>query len=296
MNYSRLLYNLKIVKKIVFVQVAGGLGNQLFSWAMAHKLAQSEKNRIILLTNYDKNENRKCEIKKLNKNCGHGVKVWNLPGILNVFVIYDFLLSKIKFKSVRNFLSNYFYSSSQPTEVPQEKQLENKIFLRGFFQNSRMVEDVRHSINKEVIEFASKLFSKESFIDVPQIVHVRRGDLKENKDTIGVLTDEYFSDLLNEDSYSIVTDEIVNGTSELWQSCQTVYLGETSPWLVIWLGMNSQVFIGSNSTLSWWAAYLNEQDGARLYLPKPWTVKGNDEYSLLYLNKVCYVESRFGQS
>lgn len=290
---NSLVYDLDIVKSVKFMQLAGGLGNQLFIWSMAHKLAQSKKSRIVLLANYGKNFDRKCEIKKLSKSCVHGIKVLNLPEKLNVFLFYDFFLANIKCKRVRNVLNKFFYSSEHPLEVPEEDQLGNKIFLRGFFQSSRMVDEVRYCIVSEVFDFTTIFFSSESFINSNQTIHVRRGDLRYNRATIGMLTDGYFLGQLEEGPYTIVTDETKKGTSKLWQLCESVYLGSTSPWLVIWLGINSGIFIGSNSTLSWWAVYLNERDGAKLYLPKPWTKESEEEHSSLYLRKVQYVESEF---
>jgi hypothetical protein len=290
---NRLVYDLDIVKSVKFVQLAGGLGNQLFIWSMAHKLAQSKKSQIVLLANYSKNFDRECEIKELSKSCVHGIKILILPEKLNIFKFYDFLLANVKYKRVKNVLNKYFYSSEHPMEVPEENQLGNKIFLRGFFQSSRMVDEIRHCIVSEVFDFAANLFSRESFINLHQTIHVRRGDLKYNSETIGMLTDEYFLEQLEEGPYTMVTDETKKGTSKLWQLSELVYLGSTSPWLVIWLGINSEIFVGSNSTLSWWAVYLNERDGAKLYLPKSWTKRSEERHSSLHLGKVRYVESKF---
>jgi len=58
-------------------------------------------------------------------------------------------------------------------------------------------------------------------------------------------------------------------------------------------GSAAKTFIGSNSTLSWWAAFLNNDENSRILLPQPWYITESIIETSLKLDKVSYITSEF---
>ena len=56
---------------------------------------------------------------------------------------------------------------------------------------------------------------------------------------------------------------------------------EASPLQTLALMSNAQFFVGSNSSLSWWGAYLATKSGNPCILPEKWSQWGNYENSRL---------------
>jgi hypothetical protein len=131
-------------------------------------------------------------------------------------------------------------------------------------------------------------------LDLSQVVHVRRGDFKDNLSTIGCLTNRYFENsILPNSSYVLHTDEEPITSGSLTNGAIHVFDGSHSPWLVLAHGSAAKTFVGSNSTLSWWAAFLNNDENSRILLPQPWYITESIIETSLKLDKVSYITSEF---
>jgi hypothetical protein len=110
------------------------------------------------------------------------------------------------------------------------------------------------------------------------MLHIRRGDyVSENR--IGMLSLDYFDNALTEilENHSIsklnffsngdLKPTVFNSTATVQEISQPV----THSALELLAKMRSgRFFLISNSTLSWWAAYLNTNSEKQVFAPAPW--------------------------
>ncbi len=280
-----------------FVHLSGGLGNQLFIWQFAHSLQEVTQSTIIIFDFYRSEDMHQPHLKELKKYCSHRIKIIKLPRIVNPFILYDFLTFKNKAKYVPVSISKRIYSPVDPSEVPSKEQMKNTILFRLYCQNADFVNRNFNLIKIEIRELLRDYRDNKSRIeslDLSQVVHVRRGDFKDNLSTIGCLTDRYFENLvLPNSSYVLHTDEVPVNSGGLIRKAIHVFNGSYSPWLILAHASAAQTFIGSNSTLSWWAAFLNNNETSRIFLPKPWYITESIIEKSLRLEGVSYIPSEF---
>jgi hypothetical protein len=284
----------------IFVQLAGGLGNQLFVWQYAHVLEKSSHWRIYLLDYYVKEDLRKCELYPISVNCQHKIRILKLPNILNPFKIYDYFKSKNENSPMARLLSRFTFNCKTSHDAPSPSLLKGKLFVRGYFQDCAMVSDGLRVTKIEIYKYIDAVNIAENAkndANQAQVLHVRRGDYKENKTTIGVLKDCYFTNNLQLNlPYIIHTDENAPQKSRLFQNALRIYGEDSSPWLVLAHASKANVFIGSNSTLSWWAAVLNKIENAIIKLPSPWYFSSSYSEEAMYLAKAKYVKAHFRET
>lgn len=284
----------------LFVQLAGGLGNQLFIWQYAHFLDESSRRRIYLLDYYSKGDLRKCELYAISVNCHHRIKILRPHKLLNPFKIYDFFKSKSKNSLIARFLFRLTYNCDSSHDIPTAYQLERKLLVRGYFQDSSTVWANLTVTKSEILKHLDEINFDEDTKNNDnriQILHVRRGDYKRNSTTLGVLEDSYFTDNLNLNlPYIIHTDENAEQKSTLFKNALRIYGEDSSPWLVLAHGSEANIFIGSNSTLSWWAAALNKIEDAIIKLPSPWYFSSSYSEEAMHLAKAKYVKAHFRET
>ena len=163
------------------------------------------------------------------------------------------------------------------------------IQLVGYFQNSKYLDflathekEIELSLKNPSVWFED--FQARARVKKPIIVHLRRGDYLNYADTIGVLDFQYFLNALqlipqfNEpgtefwifsNSLSAAREfsrfaELPEARTEIIQSPEKSPDAESM--LLMTLG---DALVISNSTFSWWAAYLNNET-SQIIAPKKW--------------------------
>ena len=280
-----------------FVHLAGGLGNQLFIWQFAHSLQEITRSTIVIFDCYDSEDVHQPLLKELKKYCSHRVWIIKLPSFMNPFVLYDFFVSRNKTKFLPQAILKRIYSPVDPSEVPMTEQMKRTILFRLYCQSAEFVNKKFYLIDIEMKELLRAYLDYKSSIedlDLSQVVHVRRGDFKSNMSTIGCLASRYFEKLIRPNSsYVLHTDEELANSGGLAGGATHIFDGSHSPWLVLAHGSAAKTFIGSNSTLSWWAAFLNNIENSRIFLPQPWYITESIIEKSLKLDKVSYISSEF---
>ena len=279
------------------VHLSGGLGNQLFIWQFAHSLHEITRSTIIVLDCYDLADLHQPHLKELKKYCSHRVWIIKLPNFLNPFILYDFFESRNKTKYLPRAIRRRIYSPVDPSEVPSTEQMKSCTLFRLYCQSADFVNRNFYLIDIEITKLLKAYLNYElsrEDIDLSQVVHVRRGDFKSNLSTIGCLANRYFEKLIQPNgSYVLHTDEELANTGSLVGGATRIFDGSHSPWLVLAHGSAAKNFIGSNSTLSWWASFLNNIENSRIFLPQPWYITDSVIERSLKLDKVSYISSEF---
>jgi hypothetical protein len=157
-------------------------------------------------------------------------------------------------------------------------------FLTGYFQSYRYVESEVKKSELMGIKCTSNdptfqdLFQK-SRTQKPILIHVRLGDYKQDP-VFGILGEDYFKtaiSLITKISTAraiwLFSDEPKSAIDLLPEAIRgEIYVvpNELTPAETFDIMRNCSDFVISNSTFSWWAAYLARNTAAKVLYPDPW--------------------------
>ena len=280
----------------------GGLGNQIFQFAAA--LAILEKDFSIWTStgeprktqdevdlahftlpinlSLDVGPNNRITKKLLSWSLVLGMKSEKskkfrfLVAILNALVnIYFLILTRTQTKLVSGIGVGFF---------DLKKRNANSI-LNGYFQADFWANNI--NVNKVLHDLRLKSPSEEFLnwielikLEKPIIVHVRLGDYR-NEDGIGILSPNYFQRALNNPVLEDISKNVWVFTDEpssidvrdYVPSMYRTMLFEDislSPSETLELMRHGLAYVISNSTFSWWAAYLSYNRQCPRFMPTPW--------------------------
>lgn len=291
---------------MTYIPVQGGLGNQLFIFAMAHYLEEEYDLDVVLTFKRDKHnqDHRDNYLAEFLGNCAHNITIKD-GTMLNRFLrIIDKIdsLSPLAARSLKLLLK--FVDFYDPEKYKSPK-LRSARIIRGFFQSSELVDQVWPSLGTEFAK--TILLEHQRMIDNMEIselrnsveyqcIHIRRGDYLENSKTIGVLSKEYFLRNSSNEMRTIITTDTFDDPSFCAKFSNLVLLNQNAinPIQAVALMSYSNRLIMSNSTLSWWGSRLALENGGSVIAPTPWFIsKKTNLKHLLYDFRFQYRESIF---
>jgi len=276
---------------MIVVRVWGGIGNQLFEYAFGCYLKEMFNCDVY----YDLNT-----FQKIDK-----VRVFELDLIAND--LPAFKSNKLffsKYRGVKNRLLRYWFmlDNKYINEVDFDKSgiVDNApiTYLEGYWQTHLYVSQLVNPLEfyftpKGQIPLVLKDYLNTIEADPNSIaIHVRRGDYFQphNIETYGVCTKTYYCkaanyllSLMEICSFYIFTDD------ENWvkENIPTEYnykiiksFDQINDFWYIHLMSKCRHNIISNSSFSWWGAYLNSNPEKIIISPDKWTLKSNETISL----------------
>lgn len=231
----------------------GGLGNQMFQIAAASALARRTGQQAVF--SYS---NHHLPLQ--------GNKVINYKN--NIFY-------KINFTHEVNFLSNLIFYKEQCysyNELPKE----NDLLLHGYFQSEKYFADCKDYIKNL---FCETLFVKD-YIDIQYdgldesiSMHVRRGDYLKFPDVHPVCELSYYEkafDTIGEDRKVFVFSDDIQWCKENFKFKNVVFVENEPDYIDFYMISRCRHNIISNSSFSWWAAWLNGHEDKKVICPKSW--------------------------
>jgi hypothetical protein len=274
----------------------GGLGNQLFQASFAHKLAILFPNYKVRFVNDNSEADRRFSLEGFFDSCSHVTESKShLVGGRNRNDIHRILTRRIPGFDDKNYLRKVVNEGD--SSFSSEKELQNYLrsssqqlnIIRGYFQKAQYHFPVHDCFASALKKSISKNSSGVLFPDRGgAIVHIRRGDFLKFA-SHGPLSIEYFIKQLiplqGHVKYLSVHSDDSSIMSEL--GSLSFHTTESSmsenPWQLISDAVTSRFFIGSNSSLSWWAAYslttFGETRPSRITFPSEW-FRGVDSRNL----------------
>jgi len=294
--------------KRVTVYLFGGLGNQLFQYFAGLATAEAmEANLYLKPFGHTSAVGREGEmgIGAINLE---GVTISSkIPRLMQERLLRRFVTLTNQFRLVK-FVRHYGIFLSDISEIPEMKMdYPRHIRLIGYFQDYKFLDLLERqkkmtslSLTNPSIWFVN--LQEKARVSRPIILHIRRGDYLNHAETIGVLDFAYFKNALavipqNENSeYWIFSDSPLiakdfahfAGLPEL--HTQIIQAPSNSPdaesMLLMTLG---SALVISNSTFSWWGAYLNK-NADFIIAPKKWFKNLDDPPNLAPGNWI-YCES-----
>lgn len=262
---------------MIVVRITSGLGNQMFQYALAKSLEINLSTQVKLDNSYfqSQNPNRNYELSNFDIS---------LP-IAN--------LEEITFKKTKNiFLPNYKQNYVAEKSVRFDKKIfkiKQNAYLEGYWQSEKYFENIVQQLKKD---FSFTKFSSQTNQEIiHQIqhtknsvaVHFRRGDYAHHhiiKEKIGTIPLIYYhnaiqkiNSLIGDIHLFIFSDEISWVKDNFNPPIPHTFITANSPTngyddLVLMAHCQHQII--ANSTLSWWAAWLNTNPDKIIIAPKCW--------------------------
>jgi hypothetical protein len=271
---------------MIISYLSGGLGNQLFQFAMGLSIAKRKNVELLFDVNSFKWDNlRDFELYKLG---------------INYNVASDELIYKIK-NTPSNFICKLkkrlnieipYYQQSYIKELDFEYDMNfpkfnsNNVYFEGYWQSDNYFKDIRDSIIKcitfnklslDCLEFKNNISNSLNSVSL----HIRRGDYAQNSDTKeyhGLMDLNYYksaieilNNKLNNPTFFVFSDDKSYAKS-LFDGKENFIVIDSKfeDYEELYLMSNCDHQIIANSSFSWWGAWLNQNRNKNIIAPKNW--------------------------
>ena len=283
---------------MIFIQITGGLGNQMFQYAFGRALANKHKTELILDCSFYKDEKkfpkatkRSFELDNFKINarlldqCNFGVKF-----------IYSsiLLLRKIThILGINRYSSHFFLVENQAFKFDAYINSSRFCVLSGYWQSENYFKK-SESLIKNEFQLISELKGKELKLSSriqscnSVSIHIRRGDYANDKSTNlthGTCSIDYYLSAINFLStivanpiFFIFSDDIEWVKSNLRIEFPHEFVEgdlERKSHFDLYLMSLCKYNIIANSTFSWWAAWLNSNNQKIVIAPQKWYSDSN---------------------
>lgn len=271
---------LSLQEPLVVIQLSGGMGNQMFQYALYLRLkALGKKVKIDDKTDYQGKNKRPLRLGVF------GIK-YEVPTELEMRCLTDSFLdmvSRIRRKLTGRKTAEYI----EKNPLFDKKVLEmERAYLVGCWQSEKYFYAVKEEVRKaftfgelglseKMLEYEQKMKESNSVC-----LHIRRGDYLDTSDVYGgICTPEYYEKAMKQmeewqpDCHFFVFTNDVPWVKENYQGKNlTIVEGndEDSGYLDLYLMTKCKHYILANSSFSWWGCYLNPSKEKKVIAPKKW--------------------------
>ncbi len=273
---------------MIITNIFGGLGNQMFQYALGRHLAEKNNTELKLdLSAFKDYKFRKYELGSFNiiEKFAHPEEINQLSIIPTGRV--DKFLRKVLKKPIKR-PKSYIKENISGGFNSKVLDLQDNIYLEGYWQSEKYFIGIEHLIRKE---FSFKLPATgknkeilESILNTNSVsLHVRRGDYITNPTVNavhGVCSLDYYMECIdyienkiNDPQFYIFSDDMAWVKSNLKISSQVYYVDHNTIDNGIEdmrLMSNCKHNILANSSFSWWGAWLNPNPNKTVLTPKKW--------------------------
>ncbi len=277
---------------MIIVKLFGGMGNQMFQYAAARRLAYVHRTELKLDISHFNSQN----LRRYSLNCFNIRNDFATLGEINKFKPWEMKLTRRIFSKIKRCFSkpdhffvkeNFFYFN------PEILNLQNEVYLSGYWQSEEYFKNIEEIIRREFTikvpqngknrKLAKMITSSESVS-----LHIRRGDYATNLSVNkkhGICKLDYYqrcvqmitqkSDnprffLFSDDPEWVKTNFKIDYPLNIIDHNNADCAFED-------LRLMSQCKhnIIANSTLSWWGAWLNSNPNKIVFAPKKWFKAGD---------------------
>lgn len=266
---------------MVIIKAQGGLGNQLFQYALYKKFESLEIPVYIDVSIYDtKNEERTWLVDKLVEDISYST-LKNKKKLADDYLSFWGLVKRKIFGRKKT----HFYEENS-FEFYEEILKKNNVYLDGYWQSEQYFWEVRNSIidsiHFPVLVGRYREYQNQIENSNAVSIHVRRGDYLYNQDMyVDLCSTEYYErairyicERVDMPSFFVFSDDI-NWCKQRFDEIdrRILYIdnGNYSPYDDLQLMSLCQHNIIANSSFSWWGAWLNENKDKIVVAPNQWT-------------------------
>lgn len=275
------------------VRFRGGLGNQMFQYALFKRLQQTDGETYMDLSNFQVDTKRNFILDKVFPS----ISKKEVPT-----VIWEQLMEKstdrtLWRKGINKLFPktrNIFYEEEDGVFDSSVLKQKNKI-IDGYWQTEKYWKDIEKIVRQEFIFTQTKDDGLKKCLNLIQqsgcsaSIHIRRCDYLEEVGTYGdICTEKYYFDaidILNREtncadiSYFVFSDDIkwVQENMKIRNSyyIRPVMFDDYQDWYDMLLMSHCKHNIIANSSFSWWAAWLNANKEKCVISPSKWDNRSN---------------------
>ncbi|MBW8015801.1 MAG: alpha-1,2-fucosyltransferase [Planctomycetes bacterium] len=285
---------------MVFLRLMGGMGNQMFQYAMARTLCLKNGNELIIDPSLlSDNESMNSAGLSLRS---YALDVFDIPAQITDSQPVQKVLkvrrqdklkkaAAILFCSIANkFSGSWMVGIVERKKVGFDKSLLNlpsEVYLQGYFPSYKYFVDSEEVIRKEFAFNVEPGQQNRKIIDMISSsnsvsLHVRRGDYVSNektKDKFGVCSLEYYkravdyiSKNVEQPHFFVFTNDLDYVEDNLEINCPATFVTENSgskSFEDMRLMSLCKHNIIANSSFSWWGAWLNKNPEKIVICPSP---------------------------
>lgn len=267
-------------EQLVVIQLSGGMGNQMFQYALYLQLkSMGKKVKIDDKTDYRGENRRPIRLGVF------GIR-YEVPTELEMLCLTDSFLdlaSRIRRKLTGRKTAEYI----EKNQLFDPKVLEmDRAYLVGCWQSEKYFEDIRKEVrraftfNTPELSETMKNYERKIKESNSVCVHIRRGDYLELNDIYGgICTPAYYEKAMKqmEEWYSdchffVFTNDVSWVKQNYKQDNLTIVEGndEDTGYIDMYLITQCKHFILANSSFSWWGCYLSSSQEKKVIAPKQW--------------------------
>lgn len=267
---------------MIITKLKGGLGNQMFQYAIARSL--SSKNTVYLDLSFLKNNNTS-SVHFTKRDFELGI----FPVSYKISLDKEreaFFSKSFKNRILRKFLygnlTHITQSENEIVNIPPSKN----IYLDGYFQSEKYFAHIRDILLADFtfpdLDAENKIVQKKiNTTENTVSIHLRRGDyLKPDVQKYhGSLPSEYYLEAINfleenfENCSFFVFSDDISYCKEIFKNIKNIeYIDHNhgnNSWKDMYLMTQCRHHIIANSSFSWWGAWLGQKDGKTI-APKNW--------------------------
>ena len=270
-------------------QLSGRLGNQLFEWAFAHKLAFYYDAPVTLFHDRFHLSNPGDDLTGSGYICGHQIRVSQANTTGLILKILDYSSNYIR--DIANFTKKLGILRSDNSFLLPNLTKSRPRVISGFCINKLVVEEFEKELEEDLCQILKNVeFLLPSDFNY-QVIHIRKGDYLTTDTSYGVLTADYYLRNLGPEKISVVVTDDVDGAPEIVSRIQPNYVftpNNSTAWETLKIMQQSNRLLMANSTLSWWGGFLAARRGSHVISPDPFysrlDEKTNDLLQAKYFN------------
>ena len=273
-----------MTKDKIIIKLQGGLGNQMFQYALGRHLSHITKAALKLDITSFKNDPKR----DYNLNCFNLREFFATDEEIRWFKKYQRKPGKIWFLYNRLVADETKYVEERQFHFDQKiLQLKPPVYLDGYWNTEKYFKDIEEAIRKEFtlknsLSDYAKSLEAEIMGKEAVSIHVRRGDYVSDKHTNewhGSCSIEYYNQAIQK-----IAEHVTNPHFFIF-SDDPVWIKENiiPPFLTTYLSGNAKYpeedmhlmsrckhHIIANSSFSWWGTWLNPNKEKIVIAPKRW--------------------------
>lgn len=249
---------------MIYCDLKGGLGNMMFQIAACLSLAK-DKDTEAIFPNLKIHLHYLNEEKEYNPNMNYSHEYLSL----NIFK---------NLKSIKKDNSIKIYSF--PFNYKNIKLESSDAIIDGFFQTEKYFKNneklIRESfkIDEFILDKINEKYKNILEIKNTTSIHIRRGDYLKFKNHHTSLSLDYFRNAIdltkNDTSKYIIFSDDIEWCKTKFQGNKFVFIENEKDYIELYLMSLCKNNIISNSSFSWWGAWLNLNENKIIISPKQW--------------------------
>lgn len=284
------------LERMKIVSLQGGLGNQMFQYAVIRALEIDKKKVYLDLSLLEKHNvsNSHFTAREYELNIFSNLRA----KVLSRYNKEVFFSRALYFRIIRKLMGGNFQLIKQRGHGIEKIPKSDHLYLEGYFQSEKYFQSIRSNLINdftfpqldEINGNIQHRILKENSVSV----HIRHGDyLKpEVQSTHGVLTIDYYKRAIdrlqkvlgdNVLSFYIFSDDI-EYVKQNFSFLKNYYIVDinngNNSWKDMCLMKSCKHHIVANSSFSWWGAWLSEQNGVTI-APSEWFNTNNVKFDIL---------------